>query len=324
MFAGMIARPRATSSRTNSGVIIGGNRRAERLAGMLARHRCGERGQHGLATQVLADRDELHLRRDDAAARVVHLRDGASRLRAARLAMEVEAQARQGGVAEAGAAVRRRRAVEGRGVGAFLDPAFAQGRQAAADVDRRGRVAVGSRGVVDDDRGIPLGPERRGRVALLDLPHWHAQIGARSLDVDLARARQRRDGGGVDRCVAREEFVLGVHGAPRWRAGWRRRSVRPLVRGAASLRRHYPDQVLRVSLTRPTAVQAAPAGPLASAQDTPIGAASQPEWLAQCQSSGQRRRKVESDPTFPTRRGSDAPAHAPCRRRAGRRWRSPW
>ena len=48
MFAGMIARPRATSSRTNSG------------------------------RQPLADRDELHLRRDLALARVVHLRDVAA------------------------------------------------------------------------------------------------------------------------------------------------------------------------------------------------------------------------------------------------------
>ena len=36
MFAGMMARPRATSSRTNSGVISFGSRGAERFAGMLA------------------------------------------------------------------------------------------------------------------------------------------------------------------------------------------------------------------------------------------------------------------------------------------------
>ena len=38
MLFGMIARPRATSSRTNSGVIDVGDRRAEALAGMLPRH----------------------------------------------------------------------------------------------------------------------------------------------------------------------------------------------------------------------------------------------------------------------------------------------
>ena len=46
MLAGMIARPRATSDRTNS------------------------------AVEPFADRDELHLRRDDARARVVQLRHG--------------------------------------------------------------------------------------------------------------------------------------------------------------------------------------------------------------------------------------------------------
>ena len=44
MFAGMIARPRATSSRTNSGVISADaleNRRAERLAAMLPADQLG-------------------------------------------------------------------------------------------------------------------------------------------------------------------------------------------------------------------------------------------------------------------------------------------
>ena len=43
MLPGMIARPRATSSRTNSGVIDGGDRGAEALARMLARHAVGQR-----------------------------------------------------------------------------------------------------------------------------------------------------------------------------------------------------------------------------------------------------------------------------------------
>ena len=48
---------------------------------------------------------------------------------------------------------------------------------------------------------------------LRDLAHRHADVGARALDVDLARARQRRDGGVIDVRVACEE--LG-----RWRS-WR-------------------------------------------------------------------------------------------------------
>ncbi len=50
-----------------------GNRRAEALTRMLARHQLGQRAQRFLAFQVLADRDEFHLRRDDAAPRVMHL-----------------------------------------------------------------------------------------------------------------------------------------------------------------------------------------------------------------------------------------------------------
>ena len=85
MFAGMMARPRATSSRTNSGVISRRDGRAERLAAMLAADQLGQlrAGRAGraqavevfLPTHVLADRDVLHLGRDDAAARIVHLRD---------------------------------------------------------------------------------------------------------------------------------------------------------------------------------------------------------------------------------------------------------
>ena len=51
------------------------DRRAEALSRMLPGDDLRQRPQHFLALQVLADRDEFHLRRHDAAARVVHLRD---------------------------------------------------------------------------------------------------------------------------------------------------------------------------------------------------------------------------------------------------------
>ena len=60
MLAGMMARPRATSSRTNSGVHEVGDRGAEVLA-------VADEGVALLAAQVLADGDVFHLRRDDAA-----------------------------------------------------------------------------------------------------------------------------------------------------------------------------------------------------------------------------------------------------------------
>ena len=141
MLAGMIARPRATSSRTNSGV-IDCRESPRRSSGPRCWrvHDRRQRAQHLVALQVLADRDELHLGRDDAAARVVHLRDVRARLGAARLALQVEAQAGE---------LRDRRAARGRSAdvgpsSSSVSPrsaihARAQRGQARADVDRRRR-----------------------------------------------------------------------------------------------------------------------------------------------------------------------------------------
>ena len=67
-FAGMMARPRATSSRTNSGVMTAGMAAPEAWPGCWARRRprpC-RRGRPGqLAALVLADGDEFHLGGDD-------------------------------------------------------------------------------------------------------------------------------------------------------------------------------------------------------------------------------------------------------------------
>ena len=194
------------------------DRGAEALARMLAAHAFGQLRDQRLAQLVLADRDELHLRRDDAAARVVHLRDIGAGLRAARLAVQVEAQARELGIGEARLAERRRRPGELDGVAAFGDPRGPQRRQSLADVDRRGRIGVRPGRVVDGQRRILFRAERGGRVALRDLAHRHAQVGPRTFDVDLAGGGQRRDGGRIHLRVAREELVVGIHGdSPRGR-----------------------------------------------------------------------------------------------------------
>ena len=103
MLAGMMARPAATSARTNSGVISSGMRGAEGFAGVLVvmresggarravcRDRCGDvlRSSAICARpHVFADGDEFHLGRDDALARIPELRDGmAGAERAERLA----------------------------------------------------------------------------------------------------------------------------------------------------------------------------------------------------------------------------------------------
>ena len=88
MLAGMIARPRATSSRTNSGVMTCGSCAPNDWPAMLAQH-CRRLPVEPL---VLADRDELHLRRDDAAPRVMHLRD----VRAAPMPLRRDADADAG------------------------------------------------------------------------------------------------------------------------------------------------------------------------------------------------------------------------------------
>src|SRR5262247_3556904 len=90
-----------------------------------------------LAPDVLANRDELHLRRHEPAARVMHLGDGAARARAAGLALQVETHLGELRVIEPLTAVARARPGELPGVAALLDPRPAQGREALADVDPR-------------------------------------------------------------------------------------------------------------------------------------------------------------------------------------------
>ncbi len=134
MLFGMIARPRATSSRTNSGVISFGSDAPNDLARMLLE-------QMQLADRiellVLADRDVFHLRRDHAAPRVVHLADvragfGDARLRNVREAHVVQRR-------RARVAARERRGEIGQrfAVAALRDPARAQRRQAGAEIDAR-------------------------------------------------------------------------------------------------------------------------------------------------------------------------------------------
>ncbi len=199
--------------------------RAERLARMLAhqelRHlRAGRAGilqalDVLLALQVLADRDEFHLGRDDALPRVVHLADVASGDRPLRRAMQIEAQLRQLGVGEPLLPVARRRAGELLGVAALGDPRRSNRGQARTDVDAGVRVGVRPARVVDEDRRVRLDDRRRGpvrgraaehrRVGLLDAPHRHPQVGSRAGDVDLRRTRQRRDRRGVDLRRGRRE-----------------------------------------------------------------------------------------------------------------------
>ena len=71
----------------------------------------GEHGRQQILALVLADSDELHLRRDDAAPRVMHLRDVAARLGAARTPLEIEAHLGELGIGQPRVAVLRAGAV---------------------------------------------------------------------------------------------------------------------------------------------------------------------------------------------------------------------
>src|SRR5207249_1579135 len=223
------------------------NRRAEAMARMLPRHDLRKRLQHLVALDVLADGDELHLRGDSALARMVHLRDVGSDLGATRLAFERKAHPGERRVAEAHPPIRGGELGELGRVAALFDPARAQRGQPRADVDLRSRIAVWARGVVHDDRRILFGTEGSGRIRLGDLAHRHADIAARTRDVDLFRMGQRLHRRVVDASVACEKSIVGVHEAPLQHMS---RETQGSGTGRyASLHRHYPYRYQGYALT---------------------------------------------------------------------------
>ncbi len=173
-----------------------------------------------LAAQVLADRNELHLWRDDAGACVGELRD--------RLA---------------GACTRAHAAPLG--IAPCFDPRLPQAGQAACDVDLRRRIGVGARGVIHRNTGLA-----RGRMHG-DVAHRHAHVRVNFTGhVDLARSRERVGGyakwnGSIHRSSSGPN-VWGRHersGKCGWGKKWRDGFVRmrPSARGATcelSLRQH--------------------------------------------------------------------------------------
>src|SRR5215213_4271198 len=162
-----------------------------------------ERVERGLAPQVLADTDELHLGRDEAAPRVMHLRHASSASGAQWLAAQPRKLFEPSFLAPARVLLRARRQVA---VVPRLDraalvlfnitapdyPLAAQRGQPLAHVAAHGVVAPRPARVVDAHRGIlfhaPVEPARR---VLRDLAQRHAHARyARALDVNLARVRE--------------------------------------------------------------------------------------------------------------------------------------
>ncbi len=214
----------------------------EVLARMLAVHQRGELGAHraglvqafqiGRTVVVLADGDELHLRRDDALARVMHLRDIRARLGAARRAVQVgKTHRRQFRIGRLLTAIFRTQVGQNLGIAARFDPAGTQRRQALANVDLRRRVGVGTRTVVDEYRRIFLAAHAGGRIVLGDFTHRHLDVGLAARHVNLARIGQGLHSQFIDMCVGGKKWGSfggdsGVHDgtpekqeasdAPRW------------------------------------------------------------------------------------------------------------
>ena len=138
---------------------------------------------HEFRRDVLADRDELHLRRDLTAASVMHLRDVSAVRCAAGKPRAVKTHGVEFGHRFASAPIDRRRLRERLGVVARIDPGRTQRRDSGANVADDIGIGVRAARVVD---GVRLAIGERDRT------HRHANRRLRAFDIDFARAGRRR------------------------------------------------------------------------------------------------------------------------------------
>ena len=142
----------------------------------------------------------------------MHLPDVLASLGAQRLAVQAgEAQFVERFVGGANAAEFGSQAGEFFDVATFGNPLGTQGGQAGTDVDLDGRVGVGAGAVVNVDRRVLFATEGGRRVVLRNFAHRHADVRARTFDINLAGIGQRLDCGLVDVGVGGEESIFGVH-----------------------------------------------------------------------------------------------------------------
>ena len=237
MLAGSTARPRAISSRMNSGVTCSGSSAPKALAVL-------DQVADRLAAQVLADGDELHLGRDHAATGVGHLGDRLAGFGAhhRRLVGELRHQIVCGDAAVVlGPDIAT---LYGLHVASAVDPGVAGAGQALLDVHRRSRVGEWARRVVDRHRRLV------GARMHLHLTERHADVGVQPAGlIDFARAGDfaRGDGAG-----GQDAGRGGVHRRPSVATVRLTRNRRGREAGASlapvpSLRRHDPDQVRRIA-----------------------------------------------------------------------------
>ena len=145
----------------------------------------------GLAAEVLADRDELHLRRDDPGAGIGHLGDGPAILRLQRRVAVGEFRRQTLALGKAIVLGLHMAALIALHIAAARDPVGTQARQAVLDGDLGLGVGVGAGTVIDGDRRLA-----RRRVQV-DRPHRHADLLVPFAGLpDPARGRQRPGGDG--------------------------------------------------------------------------------------------------------------------------------
>src|SRR5262245_55156200 len=133
-----------------------------------------------LGRHALAQRHELHLRRDLAASRVVHLGHAPPGRRAQRRPHAGKAHAAERGVALALPTVERRRTWKLLDVGTPEDPAAPQRRQPLLDVDVGLEIRVRPARVVETHGRLAAGqgdlahgnPQIIARPGYVDLVHW--------------------------------------------------------------------------------------------------------------------------------------------------------
>ena len=163
------------------------NLRAARIAGMLFQEAGVFQRLHPL---VLADRDKLHLGRNDAPFRVMHLRHPPLALGTARRGKMVEAEVCCPFVGQALLSKGRRPPLQSLGIAALLDPVVSQPWQPAADIHVDVWIGKGAGGVVEVDVRVGFGAEAARRVGLADAAHRHADVRAAAFDVGFLRTGQ--------------------------------------------------------------------------------------------------------------------------------------
>ena len=162
---------------------------APRLAVIARFETGGFIAQHG-AAEVLALGHIFHLRRDDAAAGIVHLADVHAGFRAQDLLRDIgEGRDAAGAVGAKLAVVFRLHFAGGifLNIAAGHDPFAALLFEPGANIDGGGRIGIGAGGIVDADAGFA--------AFEVDFPHGDAHAAAAlRADMDLAAATDRAGG----------------------------------------------------------------------------------------------------------------------------------